>query len=204
MTRREFLGDSALLAAAQAPMRAQMAPKRDLLSSLWSSDKLAGAVHGGFHPFPAAGERAGWEGLPADARADLIAAGERQLQTPWAVLPATVALEFARNGNRSHYEALSFGRRGKLAALTLAECAEGKGRFVDEIVNGIWLTSEETFWGVPGAPRCAESPGGAARCYRTHRRPVRSRNRRSTGLDALPSGTSASPSVAARSRSDPG
>lgn len=149
MRRREFLGDSAFLAAAQARTSAQRPPKRGLLSSLWSSDKLAAAARGAFHPFPAASERAGWEGLPAGARAALIAAGARQLQTPWAVLPATVALDFARNGNRSRYEALSFGRRGKLAALTLAECAEGKGRFLDEIVNGIWLTSEETFWGVP-------------------------------------------------------
>jgi hypothetical protein len=149
MTRREFLGDSALLAAAQVRMPAQTAAKGSLLSSLWNSDKLATAARGAFHPFPSAGERAGWEGLPADARSTLIAAGERQLETPWEVLPATVALQFARNGNRSHYEALSFGRRGKLGALTLAECAEGKGRFLDEIVNGIWLISEETFWGVP-------------------------------------------------------
>ncbi len=149
MNRREFLGDSALLAAAQVRMPAQMAPTSSLLSSLWSSNKLAAAAHAGFHPFPSAGERAGWEALPADAASALITAGERHLEKPWAVLPATVALEFARNGNRSHYEALSFGRRGKLAALTLAECAEGKGRFLDEIVNGIWLVSEETFWGVP-------------------------------------------------------
>ncbi len=26
---------------------------------------------------------------------------------------------------------------------------EGKGRFLDDIVNGIWTISEETFWGVP-------------------------------------------------------
>jgi hypothetical protein len=148
MTRRDFLADSALLAAAQT-RAAQTAPGRSLLESLWSGGKLAAAANAAFHPFPAAEERAKWEALPADARTALIGAGERQLNTKWEVLPATVALEFARNGNRSHYEALSFGRRDKLADLVLAECAEGKGRFVDEIVNGIWLTCEETFWGVP-------------------------------------------------------
>ena len=29
------------------------------------------------------------------------------------------------------------------------ECVEGKGRFLDDIKNGVWATSEESFWGVP-------------------------------------------------------
>ena len=143
MTRRQFVVSPALLAAAQA------APKRNLLASLWTGAELQTAAHGSFHPFPTAAERAGWEQLPADARDALIAAGERQLHTPWEVLPATAALEFARTGNRSHYEDMRNRRRQKLQDLVLAECLEEKGRFTDEIVNGIWLTCEETFWGVP-------------------------------------------------------
>lgn len=149
MTRRDFFASTALLGAAQARAAEQTARKRDLLASLWSGSKLASAANGSFHPLPAAHERAGWEALPADARAALTTAGERQLQTDWDVLPASVFLEFARTGNRSHYEAIRNRRRGKLQDLVLAECAEFKGRFVDEIVNGIWLTCEETFWGLP-------------------------------------------------------
>ncbi len=145
MTRRHFLATPSLLAAAQT----QPARKRDLLASLWSADKLTAAANGAFRLFPTAAERAGWEALPADAAAALVAAGERQLQTSWDVLPASAFLEFARSGNRSHYEAMRDRRRRKLQDLVLAECAESKGRFLDEIVNGIWLTSEETFWGVP-------------------------------------------------------
>jgi hypothetical protein len=40
-------------------------------------------------------------------------------------------------------------RRNRLQALVIAECVEGKGRFLDEIANGLWLTCEETFWGLP-------------------------------------------------------
>ena len=58
-------------------------------------------------------------------------------------------LEYARNGNRSRFEAARDRRRNKLQSLVVAECVEGKGRFVDEIANGVWLISEETFWGVP-------------------------------------------------------
>lgn len=102
-----------------------------------------------FHPFPTAGERAAWEAPPADARAALLGAGERQLKTAWEVLPATVFLEYKRNGNRSRYEAVRDRRRRKLQDLVMAECIEGKGRFADEIANGVWLTCEESFWGVP-------------------------------------------------------
>lgn len=145
MTRRNFLVTPSLLAAAQT----QTARKRDLLESLWTADQLTAVASGAFHPFPTAAERQGWEALPADARAALIAAGERQQQTSWDILPASVFLEFARNGNRSRYESMRDRRRRKLQDLVLAECAEFKGRFVDEIVNGVWLTCEETFWGVP-------------------------------------------------------
>ena len=40
-------------------------------------------------------------------------------------------------------------RRHTLADLAVAECIEGEGRFIDNIIDGIWSTCEETFWGVP-------------------------------------------------------
>lgn len=149
MTRRGFIATPALLAAQQARVPPQAPSKRNLLASVWSAEKLATAANGTLHPYPKAADRAGWEQAPADARASLVAAGERQLKTAWDVLPAIAALEFARNGNRSHYEGMRDRRRKKLQDLVMAECVEFKGRFLDEIVNGIWLTCEETFWGVP-------------------------------------------------------
>jgi hypothetical protein len=100
-------------------------------------------------PFPRTAERPAWERLPAESRRARLAAGERNLHTAWPELPATLFLEFARNGNRSHYEGPHFARRYRLRDLVLAECVEGRGRFLDDIVNGIWALCEETFWGVP-------------------------------------------------------
>ncbi|MCB0092183.1 MAG: hypothetical protein KDE54_30050, partial [Caldilineaceae bacterium] len=42
-----------------------------------------------------------------------------------------------------------FERRGMLGTLVIAECIEDQGRFLDDIVNGIWAICEESFWGVP-------------------------------------------------------
>ena len=74
---------------------------------------------------------------------------KRRCELAWTPLLATRFLEYARIGNRSEYERENFGRRNKLIALALAECAEGQGRFIDEIANGIWLICEETYWGLP-------------------------------------------------------
>lgn len=62
-------------------------------------------------------------------------------------IPATIALDFLRNGNRTRYENISFHKRNLLWNLTLAETVEGKKRFIDAIVNGIWSICEESFWG---------------------------------------------------------
>jgi len=147
-TRRTFLAGSAVapLLAAEAG-----ATRRNLLTSLWPAAKVAETLlpRQRFHPFPTAADRAAWEALPADARAPLIERGARQLKTAWEVLPATLFLEYARNGNRSHYEAVRDRRRTRLQELAIAECIEGKGRFADEISNGVWLICEESFWGLP-------------------------------------------------------
>jgi hypothetical protein len=151
ITRRALLAGSAMAAAAPLPAAPQAQPKRNLLGSSWTPEAVAAALapRERFHPIPTAAERPGWSAVPPDAAAALVQAGEHQLKTPWEVLPATLALEFKRNGNRSRYEAVRERRRRKLQDLVMAECIEAKGRFMGEIANGIWLISEETFWGVP-------------------------------------------------------
>jgi hypothetical protein len=102
-----------------------------------------------FRPYPLADDRAAWNGLPEKAREAYVRLGGEALRTSWEPLPATLFIEFARTGNRSHFEGAAQRRRKALEALTLAECIEDKGQFIDQIGNGIWAISEETFWGVP-------------------------------------------------------
>jgi hypothetical protein len=64
-------------------------------------------------------------------------------------VPATLFLEYRRVGNRSRYEAVRSERRNRVRALAMAECIEAKGRFLDPLLDGLWLTCEESFWGVP-------------------------------------------------------
>jgi len=80
---------------------------------------------------------------------DYIKRAEKYLGADWATPKASVFLDFVRNGNRSRYQSVRGGRRNQLQALVLAECMEGKGRFLDDIMNGVWTICEETYWGVP-------------------------------------------------------
>jgi hypothetical protein len=150
-TRRTFLAGSAVAAAPFPSAVAQPAHKRNLLTTAWTPEKIASVLipRERFHPYPTAADRTAWEGLPADARSALVAKAQDQLKAPWESFPANVFLEFKRNGNRSHFEAYWRRRRGRLQDLVIGECVERKGRFLDEIVNGVWLTCEESFWGLP-------------------------------------------------------
>ncbi len=124
---------------------------KNLLSGSFSVDKLMTIVlpEEKWRPYPKCSERASWSRIPDQVRKAQIARAEEYLHGSWQLPKATDFLEYVRNGNRSRYEAISFGRRGQLAALVLGECMEGKGRFLDDIMNGVWTICEETYWGVP-------------------------------------------------------
>lgn len=105
--------------------------------------------HGEWTPFPRVSNRADWEALDPTTRATLIAAGDAIIDEPWAVLPATTFLDYMRHGDRRSYQTPWTERRNRLISLVLAECAEGQGRFLDQITNGLWAHFEESSWAYP-------------------------------------------------------
>jgi len=102
-----------------------------------------------WHPFPKASEQDQWTSIPENIRRTYINLGNEYLDKPVPSLPATVYLEYKRIGNRSHYQDIWFERRKMLHCLVLAECMEGKGRFLDAIANVIWAICEESSWTWP-------------------------------------------------------
>ena len=121
---------------------------RDLLQKSANEELTASLIpQDQFKPFPQT--PAGWNALlPDSVISGIIKRGEDVLGKEFKSIPATIMLEYKRNGNRSDYEKISFGNRDQLWRLVLAESMEGKGRFTDQIINGIWAISEESFWGV--------------------------------------------------------
>jgi hypothetical protein len=76
----------------------------------------------------------------------LLKFGEKYLTYSWPALPAYNYLDFVRNGNRDIFQGKVGERRAALYCLVMAELIEAKGRFLPQIVNGIWATCEESTW----------------------------------------------------------
>ncbi len=134
----------------------------NLLSGSFTQEELARLIlpKQEWNPYPRSGDQAGWEKVPQALREAHIRQAEKHLHQNWDTPKASVFLEYVRNGNRSNYQRVSFGRRVKLAELVLGECFEGKGRFLDDILNGVWAISEETYWGVPAHVGAQEAGSG--------------------------------------------
>ena len=99
--------------------------------------------------FPPGAERTAWKSISPDVRAGLIGAAEKNLKKPWPRLTAVDYMKFRRNGDRKSYETPYWEKRFRMVDLTLAECCEYKGRFLDEIIEGIWQIVSEPVWCVP-------------------------------------------------------
>ena len=103
-----------------------------------------------YHPFPTYRDRTAWGALPDEIKAYYKGLAEGLVQCDLlAPLPAARYMDFLRNGNRSHYEAIYFARRANLMSLVVAECIAGDGALVDDIVNLVWAICEESSWCLP-------------------------------------------------------
>jgi hypothetical protein len=102
-----------------------------------------------YRPYPTIEERSPWEDLPGFVRNNWISVGEQFLGYHWPTVPAVLYMDYVRNGNRTRFQDIYFDRRAALAKLVIAECMESQGRFIDEIINGIWTICEESYWVVP-------------------------------------------------------
>ena len=102
-----------------------------------------------WNPFPKWQDRVGWGAVPQSLQDLLLQAGQERIGFEYPALPATLFLDYMRTGRRTPFQEVNYARRYALVDLVLAECVEGAGRFLDDIVNGIWAICEETFWGLP-------------------------------------------------------
>jgi len=101
-------------------------------------------------PFPTIADRPPWDARKEHPTAVLARQeAEAALGQPVPALPATLYLDTQRTGRRGPFQKLYFGRRATLTYLTLTECLENQGRFLDAIVDYIWAICEESTWVVP-------------------------------------------------------
>lgn len=138
-----------LLFSALSPFPSFGQEKRDLLRDNYSRKFLAESLQRDHQwmDYPDYTDRESWEQLPEDLRIKTIRDGESYLGFDWPIVKATMYLEFTRTGDRTKDAEVNSARRTALQSLVLAELMEGKGRFLDDIINGVFAFCEQTYWG---------------------------------------------------------
>lgn len=124
------------------------AEKRDLLRKNFSEgdvqQSLAKAQE--WVQFSKYTDRNFWDKQPASIRAACIAKGEDALHFNWDIIKATDYLALGRSGSREQMQQPDNARKEALKNLLMAELMEGKGRFIDQLVNGVWAICEQSNW----------------------------------------------------------
>lgn len=122
--------------------------ERNLLQNTTDADNLKSVLLTGqqWVKYPAYTDREGWNKLFASAKEEYIRRGEKQLNYQWQVVKATDYIEFERSGSREVMEKPFDTNNMAIVDLLLAELAEGKGRFLPQLINGVFHTCEMTSW----------------------------------------------------------
>jgi len=134
--------------------------QRDLLQKEAKETSLSQALVKHFSElgFPDYYNRTFWNNLPETFKKQYIEDAEKYFDYNWPVVKATEYLEIIRSGDRRQ-EAYA-APRAALMALVMGELVEGKGRFTDQIVNGVWYYSEQTWWGWSAHLTAQKAPHG--------------------------------------------
>lgn len=121
---------------------------QDLLTKRYSFDFVKQSLieNQQWVSYPSYTDRAAWDELLGANKAMVIRRGESKLKYEWQTVKATDYLAYERTGNRKLMEDPHTANQNTLSDLVLAELAEGKGRFIDQIINGVFLQCERTSW----------------------------------------------------------
>lgn len=98
--------------------------------------------------FPAYSNRTAWESLSPAYKQQLIKDGEAALHYVWQTIPATFYLEYVKSGNRYLMEDLYNQNIAAIRKLVFAELVEAKGRFIPQLINGVWAVCEISSWSI--------------------------------------------------------
>jgi len=89
------------------------------------------------------------QSLPEDMRKNYILNAEKYAGQAWRIIPDSIFSEYKTSGNRTNYQRKYFANRRQLACLVMGEIVERKGRFLQDIINGLNYLKKEIWWGIP-------------------------------------------------------
>lgn len=121
---------------------------RDLLQKQATPEQLQSWIYSpdAWVRYPSYSDRKAWDAFTGPLREGIIKEGEKYLTYAWQVVKATDYLEYERSGSRAAMENPYNNNNKALSYLVFAELTEGKGRFTEQIINGIWQACEMSSW----------------------------------------------------------
>lgn len=118
-----------------------------MLERWFERGEQAGCFLDTFRLFPEYGNRKAWNSIDPDYRDYCIRSGEEALGCSFPALTADRFFRYFSEGVRD--DGIYFERREILFRLLVAECLEGKKRFLPKIADAVWLICEESTWMIP-------------------------------------------------------
>lgn len=87
--------------------------------------------------------------LSPQIKSELLAEADKALTYDWPSFKASQFLEYKTIGNLANFGESFSKRRRMLSCLMIGELIDQKGKYTDQIANGLWLILEESTWVVP-------------------------------------------------------
>lgn len=98
-------------------------------------------------PFPKYTDREGWNALlTPELKEHYIKKGEKHLKYAWQHIPVSTFLCLYTTGDKQAMRKIERENRQAFIDLMLAELAEGKGRFMTQIADGLWFYGTSYHW----------------------------------------------------------
>lgn len=87
--------------------------------------------------------------LTQQEKTELLSLADKANSYNWPTLPASLYLEYKRNGTRVNYENLQGERQKMISWLVIGTLIKQDDTYLTQLVNGLWLLLEESTWVAP-------------------------------------------------------
>ncbi|MBN2851599.1 MAG: heparinase II/III family protein [Clostridia bacterium] len=104
-----------------------------------------------YQPYPPFENREKWESIPQNIKEILVKRGEAVLDYQFEPILASELLNASKPEYGTNFVKKSVRNLSVLMECVVAECVEGKGRFMPQILNGIMIKCEESWWNYPAS-----------------------------------------------------
>lgn len=100
---------------------------------------------GEWFPYPAYSDREAWERLAEPFARQIFKVADKYLNYEWELFKPSDYLEYEKTGNRKLALPEEHNRQA-IIALTLGELADGSGKYLAKLADGLWFMCQQYSW----------------------------------------------------------